>query len=498
MKHKHNNCYLISLILIFLTITSCTGAVKYPVAKNLVYNPPTADHFVLENGIKVYYIQDQELPLVAGTLLIPGGALNWGEFRPGVLEALGSQMRLGGAGNLSASKLDLRLQELSAGVSSSVSNENSSFSFSALSKDCDTVLQLFKQVITSPRFDEDRLELWKRQSVEGIEKRKDDPSSMARVALRTVVFGSDTIFGRLSSKKNIKSIQRLDLLKAHRRLIKPNNAILALKGNFSKEEIEKKLNQEFASWKSLPSELPKIPKFLHKPKPGIYFLEKDLQQATVFMAQPGPKRLNKDYAIIDVFNVVFGSSGFNSLLVQELREKRGLVYSAYGSIDPDVEVGLNIIAFQTKNESTIQAIEESLNTLHSIQKSNFKSNKIQDAKDSITNSFVFRYDGTYELVKRAAVKDLLNYPKDFDQTYLPKIAKANEADLVNVANKYWQTDQLAIIIVGAKSVLENLKTEQAKGLPVLRGREIQELEFEEGLVKLKPQSAKVLFPKKLQ
>jgi zinc protease len=480
MRNKNFIIYLIGIFLI--TITSCSTSNKFPIAKDLVYNPPEVDHFVLKNGIKVYYIQDQELPLVAGTLLIPGGALNWGEFRPGILEALGSQMRLGGAGKLTPAMLDLRLQELSAGISSSVGNENSSFSFSALSKDFDVVLNLLNQVITEPRFDEPRLELWKRQSIEGIEKRKDDPSSIARVALRTLVFGSNTVFGRLASKNDIRTISRLDLLKAHRKLIKPNDAILALKGNLNPEEIKQKLNKEFANWKVVSSDIPSIPKFNFEPKPGVYFLEKDLQQSTVYIAQPGPKRLNQDYATIDVFNTVFGSSGFNSLLVQELREKRGLVYSAYGSIDPDVEVGLNIIAFQTKNDSTIEAIEESLNTLRSIQQSNFKTNKIQDAKDSIKNSFVFRYDGTYELVKRAAIKQLLNYPKDFDQTYLPKIANTNEVDLVKVAKKYWQEDKLIIVVVGPTSVLKSLKKAQVNHLPVLKNRVIKSLKFRDGLV----------------
>ena len=473
----------LSLVLITCLI-ACTSMHKQHLGGiapdvEIDYAPPVPSEFVLSNGIKVFYIQDDEVPLVSGKLYIPGGYLHWSQFPVGVTEALGSQMRLGGAGDLGPSELDTRLKELSAGISSSIGKEFTSFAFSGLSADVDELLELFYDMIRKPRFDQQRLELWRRQGVEGIARRGDDPATIARLTLRKALVGDSRTFGRTLRKKHVTAVSRVALLQAHRKIVFPDNALMAVKGSLSLEAVKEKLDRVLGAWEKRGGNLPEAGRFTHLSAPGIYFVSKQLQQSTVYIGQTGPERLPPDYAAIDVFNEVFGTSSFNCLLMQELREKRGLVYGVWGGINPDVGVGINVIAFQTKTDSTTEAISESIHVLERMQKGDFPEKKVREAKASIKNSFVFRYDSTKELVKRVAARTLLDFPDDFDETYLPLISEVSKEAVQEVASKYWNIDDLALVVVGDPALYAELERLLADNSSPLFGKTLHKIDFDE-------------------
>ncbi|MFO0006354.1 MAG: insulinase family protein, partial [bacterium] len=117
------------------------------------------------------YLKDSELPVAQGQLIIRGGALWANQYPLGTTSAMGDVMRTGGAGDLSADALERELEKLAAGVSSSFSTEFGSISFSCLTSDLERVFKLFADVALRPRFEQDKLNLWKGQSLEGIRRR---------------------------------------------------------------------------------------------------------------------------------------------------------------------------------------------------------------------------------------------------------------------------------------------------------------------------------------
>lgn len=440
------------------------------------FKTPKPQIFSLDNGIRVFYIKDSEVPLVSAKLYIPGGALSFSNFNKAKLLALGDLLRLGGTKRLSPKDLDKKLLKLSAGIGSDIGKEFASVSFSCLSPDFKEVFGLFNSVLTEPGFNSDRLKIWKIQQTESIKRRKDDPSTIARLVLRNSIYGFNTAYGETITAEEVSGVSRTDLLRLHRRIFVPDHAILAIKANIEVDKVKAVLNKGFKNFKPLNLSKPTLAEYKNVSKPGIYFVKKDLQQSTVYIGQPGPKRLPKDYAEIAMFNSIFGTSDFASLLMQTLREKQGLVYSIYGATNFDANVGLNIIAFQTKTESTVKAIKESIKVLKDIQSSNFDDKLVVDAKKRINNSHVFKYDSYAKLVKREASKFMLDYPDDFDDTYLKKINGVTKADIVAVANKYFDLDKLSIVIVGNESLEKEIKELDLFGLGY------KEVEFE-GFVK---------------
>jgi zinc protease len=323
------------------------------------YKPRSPQHFKLKNGIDVLLMEDHELPLVNVSLNIKQGFLSYMGSDPVLVGAMGSLMRQGGTKSYAPDELDLKLESLAARIESSFGAEIGGASFSCLSSDLDQIFPIFREVLLEPRFDIQRIHLWKEQQLEGIRRRKDDPTTVAGTALKEVLFGN-TPFGVVSSSADIAKVDRLSLLRAHRKFVKPDGALLAVSGNVTREQIESLADKFLSDWPARSERLNPVTQVGTAESSGVYFIEMPFQQSSIAIARRGPARLTEDQYAISVFNEVFGSGGFSTRLMSKIRVELGYAYTTYGAIEPSYVTGRNIIFLRTKSESTGSALLESL------------------------------------------------------------------------------------------------------------------------------------------
>ncbi len=420
------------------------------------FKPAQPDRWQLANGLTVLFAKDPELPLVRGKLFIRGGAL-WGPEKPvGAVSAMGDLMRQGGAGSLSADQLDKELEKLAAAVSSSFSAEFGGVGFAGLSSDFDRVFGLFADVVLRPRFESDKISLWKGQAIEGINRRVDNPGTVAKIAFSQLLYG-DTVYGRVTTERDVQALSRDQLLNLHAQFVKPDGAILVVTGNIERERVAQAIEAAFGKWHSRGTPLPPPPAMTHVPQPGIYFISLPFSQATVNMGQLGVERLSPDWPAIDVFNEVFGSGGFGSRLMNRVRTELGLTYGVSGGISPGLVRGANYVFLQTKAESVSPAIGESIAVLRSMQSDVPSHEEMAEKKAAIRNSFVFNFDSFDDIAVRTAQLELLRYPADYDQTFLDKIESVSPEQVREVAQKRWDPSSFIIVVVGNEMAYEALK-----------------------------------------
>lgn len=477
------------IILLFLSLflfASCSqnkvlGPLPEPDTDTVKYDPPEVEEWQLDNGLTVLYLQDPELPLVEGTLYIPGGSL-WEEGGGKVvLSAMGSQMRLGGAGDYTPEALDRELQKLAASISSASGSEYGTVSFQCLESDLGRVFELFQQVVFSPRFDEERLDIWKSSSLDSIKRRKDDGGTIASLALTQSVYGGSR-YGYVSTSEDVRSVEREDLIQKHRTYLRPNGAYFVVTGSAEKEDIEKYVDTYFQGWEKREDELAPLPEFESTFKPEIIFIEMpEAKQSNIYIGQPGVKRHTADRYAITTFNEVFGSGGFDSRLMRRVRTELGLAYSIYGAIIPGKVVGENIIAMQTKSESTAISLKESLNQLLLLQSEKIKKEELKTVQDAAQNAFVFRYDTPDKLVQRKALLRLLGFPDDYDEDYLDNLFDVTREDVLRVAQQRWDIEKLVVVVVGDKNAYNLLKADLERDPGILRSFQLTKREFDEKL-----------------
>ena len=477
---------LIISITSFLLISACAKQpriFKAPeTTEDLSFTPVKPLEWQMPNGLKVVYVEDKELPIVRGALYIPRGTLWEKPSEYDLVSAMGYLLRQGGTENLEPDKLDFQLEKLAASVESGYSSEFGSISFSCLNSDIDSVFPIFADVLLKPKFDESRLDLWKGQMLEAIRRRTDDPSTIASIAYRSLVYGNGS-FGRTGVSADIKKINQKDLLRLHKEFVVPNQAYLAVIGNISREKLEETVNKYLSTWQKAETLDSFEPSFSYNFTPGIYFVEQPLEQATIYIGQQGPARLPADYTAIEAFNNIFGSGDFGARLFKKIRTELGLAYSLYGAVLPSFLVGQNIIVIQTKSESASQATVESLKILKEMQLSKVTEEELELSKKTIKNSFIFKIDSPDDAVKRYIMLKMLKYPDDYDSTYFEKTNKVSLSDIKDAAAKYWDLNKLVIVVVGNQKAYNAFKNDLDKNLGSLYNLKLQKCSFDEILGK---------------
>lgn len=441
-------------ILFAFLLSSCS--------KNFKPEEPT---IVKTDKLTIYYLPDPELPLIKGALYIPGGSL-W-EDVPGSTELMGSLLSSGGVKGLSPLEFERKLKEFAAEISTSFGEEYGTVSFSSLSDDFDPVFDLFISVITEPAFDVSRFELLKSQSIDGIRRRKDNPDTVARIIYKTVMF-ADSPFGRSLTSEQVRSINHESILKRYRELVTPEGAILVITGDLNLKKAELVAQKLEERWNSFLEKDLTPPKVL-KPIPGVYFVEMDTKQASVFIGEHSLPRGHSDRFKVEVFNNIFGFGGFGSRLMQSVRSKSGLAYNVYGGTTPGLVVGSNIIGFQTKNESVGEALKLSISELERLQQELVSDEELKRNQDSLINSFIFRFETPEATLGRRAAQRMLNVPESFDSDYVSLIPKVSVEDVRQVANRWWSSENFIIAVAGNRDALKSIKNE-FPSLPIFEGR----------------------------
>ena len=324
--------------------------------KEVSFELRAPERWVLANGLVVYYIFDDELPVMKGKLMFPGGSLFEPAEHASLFEALGEQLREGSVRGIRPEQLDKLLDDTAASIESGYGAENGSVSFSCLEEDFDRIFALASRVVREPAFDERRLAIWKGLALQAIKRRRDDPETMAGIAFVQTVYGKDSPFGRLPREESLKRISTAMMREAHRKFVRPNGSFLVLSGAVPKERVVAAIEREFGSWARTADPLPSLPAVDKTVRPGIYVLERDFDQASVVLGHLGPPRLPPDIHQMSIYNRILGTGGFGSLLFNEIRSKLGLAYDVSGGLAPGIVLGTFEITLGTKASEVGKAV----------------------------------------------------------------------------------------------------------------------------------------------
>lgn len=480
-----------SMFLVIAAAIACTGCAfsgvssKTPSEQRLIteaFVPPKHDEWTMPNGLTVMYLHDAELPLVEGTLMLKGGSWWEHDEELGTVTAMGQLMRRGGAGNLSGDDLDRTLEMLAAGIGSSFGGENGEVSFHCFKEDAAIVMRHFADVIMRPRFELKHIDLWKAQEIDGIKRRVDDGEEVATISFLDVLYG-ESPYGRVKTSADVRKVSRNGLLRAHRRFVRPDEAILVITGDIPRAQVESLVRENLGSWQKRGAKLPPPPPINTEPDAAIIFVELPFSQANVLMGHLGVPRLTPDFTGIAGFNHILSDAGFGSKLVKRIRTELGYAYDTHGSISAGLVKGVTYVQVQTKAESTGEAIVEALSLVGSMKDDLVSDKELADMKASKENSFVFNIDMPEKIVARTARQRLLKFPSDYDSRLLNGLRSLSKDDILQVARARWNLGKLLVVVVGSKSAYNSLtKTLDSqpgylKDLPLIRASFGEKLEL---------------------
>jgi zinc protease len=422
-------------------------ALKFPPLKPITLPEPVT--FELPNGLKVYLLENHELPLVRGTALVRTGNLFDDPNRRGTADITGTVMRSGGAGGRTGEQLDVELENIAASVESEIGETSASVSFSALTENTDQVLAIFKDVLTAPAFPQDKIDLAKTQYRSGIARRNDDPSGIAGREFAGILYGKNTPYGWDIEYDNIDAINRFDVSGFYNRYFYPANIMLAVYGDFSAAAMRAKIEKLLGGWKYGPFPKKEFPPVAAKPEPGIYLAEKDDVTQTFFeIGHLGGQLRDPDLPALTVAADILGG-GFSSRLVKRVRTALGYAYDISAGWGANFDhPGLFTISGSTQSkytEATLKVIREEVDKMRAEPVS---ADELKTAKDSVLNSFVFQFDKPSKTLVRLLTYDYFGYPRDFIFDYQKRIAAVTKEDVLRATRQYWHPDAFTIVAAG--------------------------------------------------
>lgn len=465
----------LALLVLLLFLGGCVAPQPHPghlTTPPLHFPVPEIDPLTLSNGIRVYLKEDHELPLINLTVMVPGGAIDDPQEKVGLASLLAKGLRTAGAGSRSADQIDTLIEQVAADFSVSADTYAFALDLSLLATDLTTGLDLLRDTLRTPAFEPARLELARKQMIEAIRRQNDHPQAIASRSLLRAIYG-DHPLGRTPTEATVLAISRDDLLAAYKESFSPEKLWIAVSGDFNRAELLTGLEARFGDWpagRNLPRLLPPV----SGNNDGVAIVgQKDLPQSVVMLGQLGVDKGALDLHAVRVMNFILGGGSFNSRMMKEIREERGLAYSVYsyfqvGRILP----GPFIAQCETKSSTTIEALDLMLAAMKTIREVPVRPEELQVAKESLNNSFVFSFTNPHEVVTQAMRLDFYDYPDDYLQSYRDKVEALTLADIQQAAREHLQPERMSIVLIGNEQEFETPLTKL--GLPLERLPDLQQ------------------------
>jgi predicted Zn-dependent peptidase len=422
----------------------------------VTFTVPDVERVVLDNGIIVYLLPDPELPLVSVSAMIRTGAVYEPADRVGLASLTGTVMRTGGTARMTGDQIDEELEFLAASVAIGIGGESGTAGLDILKKDLPRGLAIFADMLRAPAFEPAKVEQAKRQVLEAIRRRPDNPAGIAAREFRKLIYGADHPFGRESTTDTVSRITREDLVAFHRQFFVPNSLMLGVTGDFEKAAMLDALRKAFGDWKPQTAALPPIPPVTASTSSrSVYVLHRDITQTHLRVGHLSVKEDDPDYFALALLEDILGGNSFTSRLFRDVRSRQGLAYSVGSRLFPG-NLGPGVIMLQalTKAPTTHQTLSSMLDQMERLRKEPVTDEELQLAKDAFLNSFVFSFADAGQIVGRLMSLEYHGLPKDFLQRFRDSVVKLTKMDLLRVAYKHLHPDRVIILAVGKDDAFE--------------------------------------------
>lgn len=408
-------------------------------------------HWSLPRGGEVYFVENHDLPMIDISVDFSAGSARDERAKSG-LAAMTNRMLTLGAGPWSEQQIAERLADVGANLGGRFDQDRGGMTLRTLSSPAerDVAFETLRAVLTSPRFDPAVLAREIERAVAGIREASVKPEYQGEKAFQAAVYGDHPY--ALPEEGEIDTLAKLgvaDLRDFHDRHYVPANMVIAVMGDIRRAEVEAFAQALAGSLPQAraPAPTPAVPALAAG---ATLLLPHHASQSHLFIGMPGMKRVDADYFPLLVGNYILGGGGFDSRIMAEVRQKRGLAYSAYSYFSPMQELGRFQIGLQTRREATDEALSVVRETLRRFIDEGPTDAEVAQARNNLVGGFPLRLDSNKKIQEHLAMIGFYRLPLDWLETYPRAVESVTRADIMRAFRARVRPDTMATVIVGGQ------------------------------------------------
>ncbi len=397
-------------------------------------------------GIKAWLVQEHSIPFVALELRFRGGG---SLDQPGKRGATNLMVGLleEGAGALDSQGFARAREALAAEFGYDVSADALSISARFLTENRDEAVTLLRDSLIMPTFDAASIERVRGQVTAGLLSNAKDPNDIVRLRYNEMAFGAHPYGSSLSGTlESVAALTREDIVAAHQGAMARDRIYVGAVGDISAEDLGLLLDQLLGDLPETGAALPA--KVAYGLAGGVTVVDFDTPQSVVRFGHGGIKRDDEDFFAAYVLNVVLGGGGFESRLMTEVREKRGLTYGVYSSLVPRDLSEMYLGSVASANDRVAEAIEVIRDEWTKMAEHGVTQEEMARAKTYLTGAYPLRFDGNGTIANIMVGMQMDDLPVDYIATRNSKVEAVTLDDVNRVAKRILRPQDLHFVVVG--------------------------------------------------
>lgn len=407
---------------------------------------PQIEHWQTGNGARVYFVAAHELPMVDVQVVFDAGSAR--DAVPGVA-SLTARLLMEGAGALDANTIAERFDALGARVGSSAGRDNASVSLRSLTDPAllQPALETLALVLRAPTFPAAAFERERNRALVALRAQEQNPGALAERAFYQALYGQHPYAqATLGTTQSVTTLKRADLLNHYRNYFTARNAIVVIVGDLQRDAAAAVAETVVGKLPggSVPPPLPAVTPATG----GKVHVAHPSSQTHILVGQPVLRRGDADYFALYVGNHILGGSGLVSRISDEVREKRGLAYSAYSYFLPMREAGPFQLGVQTKNESAAEAMEVMRATLQRYRDEGPTAAELSAAKKNITGGFPLNIDSNSDIAGYLAMIAFYDLPLDYLDRFIERVEAVTAEQIRDAFQRRVDPQRLVTVTVG--------------------------------------------------
>ncbi len=436
---------------------------------------PTIWSDTMSNQLKVFGIENNELPLVRFSLRIKGGMLMDNMEKIGTSNLL-TDVMMEGTLYKTPEELEDAMGQLGTEIGIYTSAEGITLYGRCLSRHFDEVFNLFEEILLAPRWDEKEFQRLKAKTITIIKQKSVQPNYVSNTVFKKLIYGEENILANapIGTIESVEKINMADLKTYYKNNFSPNISAFHIVGSISEEKVKKRLNALTQKWSAKEVNLP----ILNAPKPiekaQLYFVDIPKSKLSVIrIGSPFVNGKHPDFYKGVVVNERLGGSGA-ARLFQQLREEKGYTYGAYSRMPRRINTSYFNAYSNVRSNVTLEAMQIFQTILNDYQ-ADFSKEDLKITQNSLIKRDALRFETLKQ--KIGILENISTYemPKNYIEQNQKTIVEVTLPEAKELIGKYIAPSKMIYLVVGdAKTQAHKLKR-LGLGEPIFLNKSAQEI-----------------------